>query len=276
MKKILMLFVILVISSLQVSAYNGPALLTDSADLLTNIEEAQLTEKLELLSDKHGIDIAVMTSDTLMGYYNAEEAATELYEITDYEKDGVMLFISMSDRDWYILTSGSCINSITYNELGYISDCFMSDLSNGYYLDAFLTFAECSAEMYVEELYTDVYSDQYDEEFYTDVYPDEYEEGLTLGESIITSLIIGLVIALIATGIMRAQLKTVRKQTKANIYVKQGSMNVTESHDLFLYRNIVKHKRSSNSSSGGGGGSSVRSTHRSSSGRSYGGRGGKF
>ena len=63
---------------------------------------------------------------------------------------------------------------------------------------------------------------------------------------------IGLVIALIATGIMKGQLKSVRSQSAAADYVKSGSLQVTEAHDLFLYRNIVRHPKPKSNNSGSG------------------------
>ena len=63
---------------------------------------------------------------------------------------------------------------------------------------------------------------------------------------------IGFVIALIATGIMKGQLKSVRSQSAAAEYVKQDSLNVTESHDLFLYRNITRRPKPKSNNSGSG------------------------
>ena len=51
---------------------------------------------------------------------------------------------------------------------------------------------------------------------------------------------IGFLIALIVTGIMRGQLKSVRAQSGASDYVKEGSLNITHRQDLFLYREIRK------------------------------------
>lgn len=65
-------------------------------------------------------------------------------------------------------------------------------------------------------------------------------------------LAIGLVIALIVTGIMKGQLKSVRAQSAAAEYVKQGSLQVTESHDLFLYRNVTRVPRPKSNNSGSG------------------------
>ena len=85
---------------------------------------------------------------------------------------------------------------------------------------------------------------------------------------ILISLAVGIAIAFIIVGIMKSKLKTVRFQPKAKDYIKEGSMNITESHDMFLYRTVdKKEKPKSNSGS---------STHTSSSGRTHGGGGGGF
>lgn len=54
----------------------------------------------------------------------------------------------------------------------------------------------------------------------------------------------------------KKQLKSVQKQSKANAYVKAGSMKITKSGDYFMYRNLTKTQRQKSSSSSSGGGSS--------------------
>jgi uncharacterized membrane protein YgcG len=56
---------------------------------------------------------------------------------------------------------------------------------------------------------------------------------------------------------MKGQLKSVRMQNQANNYLKAGSMHLTASHDLYLYRHVSRTPRQTNSSSSGsrGGGS---------------------
>ena len=87
---------------------------------------------------------------------------------------------------------------------------------------------------------------------------------------ILISLGVGVVLSLIIVGRMKAQLKTVRFQTTAGSYVKDGSLDITESRDMFLYETISKTKKEKKSSSGGS------STHTSSSGRTHGGGSSKF
>ncbi len=50
----------------------------------------------------------------------------------------------------------------------------------------------------------------------------------------IISLGIGFLAALVVTGIMKGELKTVGSQARADDYVKRGSMNLTKTNDLWL------------------------------------------
>ena len=83
------------------------------------------------------------------------------------------------------------------------------------------------------------------------------------------SIAIGGVLALIVVGVMKGQLKSVRSQAAANSYLKPGSLNVTESRDLFLYSQASRTEKPKDNDSGS-------STHTSSSGTTHGGGGGKF
>ena len=68
---------------------------------------------------------------------------------------------------------------------------------------------------------------------------------------------------------MKRKLKSVHYQTAAASYVKPGSLNVTQSRELFLYCQLQRQKRETEKSGGS-------STHTSSSGRTHGGSSGKF
>ena len=81
----------------------------------------------------------------------------------------------------------------------------------------------------------------------------------------------GLLIAAIYTANLKGQLKSVQAQRAAASYVKNGSLNVTNSRDFFLYRHVDRTEKSSSSDDRGGS-----STHTSSSGAAHGGGGGKF
>ena len=238
--------------------------LVDNADLLSAGEESALLAKLNDISERQRADIVVVTVDTLDGK-TPMDYADDFYDDKGYgygaDKDGVLLLVSMEDRDWWMSTTGYGITAITDAGIEYISDAFLSDLSDGDYADAFTTYAELC-----DEFFTQAKSGQ------------PYDIGhmpkqpFNIALNLFIALIVGFVIALIATGVMKGKLKTVRFQSAANNYVKANSMNVTESRDLYLYTHIDRRVRPKETSGSSGGSS----THTSSSGSTHGGGGGKF
>ena len=70
---------------------------------------------------------------------------------------------------------------------------------------------------------------------------------------ILISLGIGLVLAFLCTMGMRAQLNSVRTQDSAVDYVRQGSMALTRSNDIFLYHTVTKTAKPKDSDSSSGG-----------------------
>ena len=86
-----------------------------------------------------------------------------------------------------------------------------------------------------------------------------------------TLMIAALVIAGIVLLVMTLGMKAARPQFNATQYVKDGSLDITRSQDIYLYRTQTRVKIEKPSNSGGGS-----STFTSSSGTSHGGGGGKF
>ena len=231
--------------------------LVDNADLLERYEEAELLDTLDEISSRLKFDVVIVTTDTLGGK-TPRAYADDYFDYNGYgygaDRDGILLLVSMEDRDWWISTSGFGIYAFTDDGIDYISDCFLSDLSDGYYADAFEIFAT-KCDQFVTQAREGA-------PFDSSNLPKEPFETF---DTLIIAVMIGLGIGLIATGAMKAQLKTVRKQNSAEEYVRAGSMQVNQRSDLFLYRNVTRRAKPKSSS-----------THTSSSGRSHGGGGGKF
>ena len=57
--------------------------------------------------------------------------------------------------------------------------------------------------------------------------------------NILIAVIVGLIVALIVTGILRAGLKSVGKQETAVFYEKDGGLQLTRKNDIFLYKNNI-------------------------------------
>lgn len=63
---------------------------------------------------------------------------------------------------------------------------------------------------------------------------------------IVVCLLIGLAVGLTVTLLMKRSMSTVRKQKRADTYVKEGSFSLTESRDLFLYSTVTRVRINSN------------------------------
>lgn len=232
----------------------------DMADLLTDSEETALIEKLDEISLRQNMDVILATTDDLEGY-SVRDYADLLYEQCQFgygdSNDGLMLLISMEDHDWYISTCGYGITAFTDAGIEYIGKQIKSDLSEGNYAVAFTSYAGLCDDFITQARNGDPYDNG-----------NLPRKPLSL-IWIPIAMVIGFVIAKIIVGNMKSKLKTVRAQAAANSYVKNGSMNITESRDLFLYHTVTRTEKPKNNSSGS-------STHRSSSGTTHGGGGGKF
>ena len=237
--------------------------LVDEAQLLDSDEAEKLEEKLDRISEEYQCDVAVVTT---MGTNNkgAQAYADDFYDYNGYGMgegdDGILLLVDMYDREWAMSTYGFGIEAFTDAGLDYISEKFLYYLSDDLYYDAFLVFAE-KCGVFLKQA-------RNGEPFDIRNMPKEPFSLIWIP----ISLIIGMVFALIITGIMRYQLKTVRRQTGAAEYMKPGSMKVTVSRDLYLYSQTTRVAKPKDEDSGGGGSS----MHTSSSGRSHGGSSGSF
>lgn len=232
------------------AAGNHPSRVVDEADLLNGDEEAELLEIVDEISERHQFDVVVVTMNSLNGediqYYAADYYDYNGYGMGD-NYDGAMFIMSMEEREWFILTTGYGIDVLEDYEIDSIGEKMVSDLSDGYYFDAFITFAE--------EV--------------------DYEVEYGVQEptpSILLSIAAGLVLGLIPAFIIRGKLKSVKMQTSAGGYVNKAGRKITAKQDIFLYHTVNRTPRSDENRSGGGGST----TFRGSSGRSHGGRGGSF
>lgn len=227
---------ILILSlAVSVSADTGAFFLVDDADLLSSSEESRLAAKLEEISREYGAQILVVTVNSVPGR-NIDRYVEDYYDSNGLgygnNYDGVLLLICMDIREYRILSNGLAADAIGDSEIDAIGDQITPDLSDGEYADAFSLFADRCA------YYLDGHINGFPFDF-----------GGSLGIALIIGICAGLIVALI----LRGQLKTVRRQNQANVYVKPGSMQVTTRNDIFLYRNVTRTKRetSSNSSRAG-------------------------
>ena len=86
-------------------------LLVDEAGLLSEEESSTLINKLEEISQRQENEVAVVTVNSLEGK-TAEAYADDYYDYNGYgygeNDDGLLLLVSMGEREWAITTYGYC------------------------------------------------------------------------------------------------------------------------------------------------------------------------
>jgi len=271
-KKLVPVFFALLLSAmavLPVSAAGGLPRLVDGADLLSDSEEAELSNKLDEISERQQLDVIVVTVKSLEGM-SVTDYADDFYDYSGYgfgeAGDGILFLVSIEEREWHISTKGYAITVFTDAGLDYMTQWIVSDLSGGEYAMAFTTYADY-CDRYITQAATGL---PYD----VDNLPSEPFPFFTM---LLVCFAVAFVIAFIVTAVMKGQLKSVYSQSKADDYVISGSLDLTKKKDLFLYRHVErreKPKENTSDSSGSSPGGST--THTSSSGAVHGGTGGKF
>lgn len=213
--------------------------LLDFAGLLTKSEANALEDRLEGIAEKFSVEVAVVTMETCDGEDHASYAKS-IYKECDYglgeDKNGILLLIDMDpeNRGWYIYGKALGADAMTNSVIEDVGEDMVPDLKDGNYAEAFDTFAErCEERIDIA------------------INGEPFDPGMSL----LISLTIGVVIALLITGGMKGQLKSVRSQRAATNYVRRGSMNVTESHEMFLYKTVDRREKPKSSSSGSSSGS---------------------
>jgi len=244
-RTIIFLCVLLLCLHVTALAFGSAVYLIDDAGLLNEEEAAKLEDLLAEASEKWDMDVVVHTTDSLGGK-SPMNYTDDYYDDHGYGDDGVILMVSIAERQWWISTSGKCIALLDADRLG---NRFDTELSTGYYYDAFTAFLDGCEIAMERESSTQTQS----------------QPAIPL----LICILIGTVVGLISVLVMKGQLKTVRSQSGADCYVKQGSLQLRQCTDIFLYQNTTRRPKPQNNTRSGG-------VRVGSSGRRHGGGGGRF
>ena len=243
----------------------------DDMGLLTQAQAAQLVARLDEVSERHQFDtVAVVVRSLKSGSVKGREA--RLYAIDFFEQngfgfgsdlDGIILLLATEDRDFGFAATGCGLDAFTDAGQEYLEKLFLPYLKKDRYFEAFMAYADAA-----DDFLTRAKAGKPYDKGNIPLTPSEQTVFRVLSTSV--SLILALVIAIAVTFMWKSQLKTVRAENFAGAYIREGSMVVTASRDVFLYRNVSKTSRPKNEGKGGGG------SFKSSSGRSSTGRSGKY
>ena len=244
--------------------------LEDEADILTDSQEQILMQKLDEISERQQCDVAVVTVYSLMGK-SAQDFADDFYDYNGYgmgtEDSGILLLISMEDRDWAISTYGFGIYAFTDVGIQFLTDAFLSELSDGDYMEAFTIYADKA-----DDLLTRAANGN----------PLDVDDIRQMQKQVWKSRVPGMIGAGVVLGILLAYIITRASMKKANgligggaceagMYMVPGSMKITRAGEFRIGTRVNRIYSPRQEKQSGGS-----STHVSSSGRSHGGASGKF
>lgn len=238
-------------------------LVTDSALLLTDAEWEELIARAEEISDEFGCDVAIVTLDEMDdddGAYNWAWWIFEEYNLGyGAEKSGVMLFMSMAERDYALIAQGYGNTAFTdYGKDVMLDDHILPLLGEDQYYEAFAAYLDQS-EIYLRMARSGT-------PFDVDTDPARQRSGFLV--KMILVILLPLLIAMIVCSQWKSKHKSAVLGREASQYIADGSFRLAVADDRFLYRTETRRVIESKSSSSGGG------TTTDSRGRS--GRSGKF
>lgn len=260
------LLALAMVMAISLTAFAAPKRLVDEAGLLTESEKEDLLERLDQISEDQACDVVIVTNNSLDGR-SARDYADDYYDYSGYgqgeNRDGVLLLVSMGERDWYISTCGFGIDAFTDEGLRYMEKQIVPHLSDGDYDQAFHSYADLCEDFLVQARKGEPYDVGH-------MPRKPFNPLLLLGDFAAAFLL-----SAGAAARNKSKLKSVRKKTRAGVYMVAKSLHLNKKDDIFLrqWTDTRTIHRDDDRDSGFSGGSSV---HTSSSGTSHGGHGGKF
>lgn len=229
----------------------------DEYGLLTQSEVEQLNAYAAEVADKYNCGVYVRVFNDMGSSYDIESFAESVYKEENLglgaEQNGVMLILSMSGRDYDIVSYGDNAHfAFTDYAKDQMANRVVSDMSDGDFYGAFKTFIDI-AEEDLEALAQGEPVDTWipDEHYEPD--PEEQEAAKRSMRMGITGISAPIISLLTCLG-MKSKNKTAHIATEANQYIPKNGIHLTANHDHFLYRNqTIQHINRDRDSGGGGG-----------------------
>ena len=244
---------------------------SDAAGILTQDQWQRLESAAESVSQQYGCGVYIITVDDYTRYISGSvqrcaEAFYSNYGLGFGEnRNGSLLFLSMADRDYWLLAYGAEAHSaFTDYASNWLSDQFLDDFRSNDWSGGFADYIQgCEHLLALSAAGTPM-----------DVPQQTEHEGDT-GMGPIVTIFAPLLTALGVTQGMKRTMKPVRRKTSAEDYIVPGGIDLRLKRDVFVNRTVsrtvIHTENRSPGSHGGGfsGGTTVNSG-------GFSGHGGKF
>lgn len=237
---------------------SGRSHVFDTAGLIKESAQDELEEAAEALQTKYDFGVYIVTVDDFRDYStnNVFHAALNIYNANNFgvgaEKNGLLLLLSMEDRDLNLMTNGP-YGEYAFNDAGreYMTDFFVDDFGEDRWYDGFVEYLTW-ADRYLEKAEEGTPYSAENEPW------DSFSRNFSIIVLVLLILAVPLIPACIFQSILDKMMKSVEKGTEASAYVSQR-LKLTKQDDK--YTRTTKTRRynppEDKSDSGGGGSSGV-------------------
>ncbi len=240
------------------SSEPGLDTVTDLAGLLTDAQKAELTTMAEALAAQYGCGVYILTVNDFTDYegsqYGIYSFATTAF--TQYnlglgeDKNGVMLVLSMAERDYSLIAHGA-IGNAAFTDHGkdiLADEGFLPRFKINDWYGGFRAYVEGAGEFLRQNAQGTPF----------DIDTDPNYGRMPTGTKVAIIVIIPAIIAGIACMVMKSKMKSVALKKDANAYISQNGVALTDASDVYTHTTqtrvrIVENERSS----GGHGGTSI-------------------
>lgn len=214
----------------------------DEAFLLSVPKAEELDTMASEISGRYGCGVYIVTLLDYSEYGSDVRDAAESYFLAHdlgigEDDNGIMLMLSMADRDYALIAHGNLGNA-AFTDYGkdILSEAFLDDFRYDSWVNGFSDYMDTSEKLLLAA---------------ASGTPVDIEQGSGVGLTLIMVLLIPTLIAGIACGVMAASMKSARSKTNANDYSR--GVQITDRRDRFITRTVVRQKIESSSSSSRGG-----------------------
>lgn len=234
-----------------------PYYISDAAGLLTAEQQQDLEAKARAVSDQYGCGVYAITIDDFrkFGFSSIDACAEGFYKhyqmgIGDGH-NGILLLLSMNDRDYALKAYGSIAHTAFTDYGSYrLAERFLDDFRQSSWYGGFSDYVDTAGD-YLARAAAGEPVDA----------PQQESLGLAPGVKIAMIIGIPLLIAFGCCEGMKRTMKPVKKHINADDYLIPGGIHLDVKQDVFINRSVTRTRIASEnrSSSGGGGGTTVNS-----------------
>ena len=197
-------------------------------------EVAEINSHLESVSKAHntGVYLAVVDDYTDYGS-NIEQATENIFEMNNFgvggDKSGIMLTLSMSERDYYVLIHGDDAHyAFSDFAIEVLESEFLDDFGNDDYYAGFRDFGYS----------TDAILSMADDGTPLDKESDPTYTGLKW----LVSLVIGVIVGFLIAAAIRSRMNNVAERAEAAEYVEERGIDINNRQDRFTHITTVRHR----------------------------------